>query len=302
MRLALAAMAGGLLLGIPLVADAGPRTTHEILEQSQPGDWRQPDPAQTLYLDLPGGRVIIELAPRFAPAHVANIKRLVADRFFDRMAVVRVQDNFVAQWGGAADTHPSEIARAKLPAEFSIPWNDDLPLVKLPDRDGYAPETGWIDGFAVGVERGPRGHAWMTHCYGTVGVGRDDPPDTGSGAELYAVIGQAPRQLDRNIVVAGRVLRGIEHLSSLPRGTRALGFYEKPEQNVPLKSVRLAIELPEAQRTRIEVLRTDTPLFTEFVESRRNRREEWYLRPAGHIDVCNIAIPVRDVPVAAAGK
>ena len=111
-----------------------------------------------------------------------------------------------------------------------VAWGNGLPLIKLPDPDGYAPETGWIDGFPAGVERKPSGQAWIAHCYGVVGVGRGDWPDTGSGAELYAVIGQAPRHLDRNIVTVGRVLRGIELMSSLPRGTGAMGFYERPEQ------------------------------------------------------------------------
>jgi len=271
-----------------------PPTTSQVMESAKPEDWRRPDPANTLYMDLPGGRVIIELAPRFAPAHVTNIKQLVAEKFFDGLAVVRLQDNFVAQWGDADKTRPTESALRKLPDENIVAWGKGLPLVKLPDRDGYAPETGWIDGFPVGVERKPSGQAWITHCYGVLGVGRDDWPDTGSGAELYVVIGQAPRQLDRNIVALGRVLRGMELLSSLPRGTGGgLGMYEKPEQRLPIKSIRLASELPAAERTAIEVLRTDTPLFTRYVESRRNRRDAWYIVPAGHTDVCSISIPVR---------
>jgi peptidylprolyl isomerase len=63
---------------------------------------------------------------------------------------------------------------------------------------------------------------------------------------------------------------------------------------VSIRSARLASELPESARTAIEVLRTDTPLFTRYVEARRNRSEPWFVRPAGHIDVCNLAIPVRD--------
>jgi peptidylprolyl isomerase len=272
-----------------------PPTTAQVMESAQPSDWRRPDPANTLYLELAGGRVIIELAPRFAPAHVANIKRLVAERFFDGLAVVRVQDNFVAQWGDADNTRPTESAKRKLPDEFAFAWNASLPFIKLPDTDGYAAETGWLDGFPTGVARKPSGQAWMTHCYGVLGVGREDWPDTGSGSELYVVIGQAPRQLDRNVVALGRVLRGIELLSSLPRGTGGLGFYEKPEQRVAIKSARLAAELPESARSQIEVLRTDTALFSRYVESRRNRRDTWYIHPAGHIDVCNVAIPVRDV-------
>jgi len=270
-----------------------PPTTAQVLESAQPTDWRRPDPENTLYLDLPAGRVIIELAPRFAPRHVANIKTLTREKFFDGLPVARVQDNFVAQWGDVDRTRPTEAAGRKLPDESVIVWNKSLPIIKLPDADGYAAETGWLDGFPVGIERKPSGQVWMTHCYGTLGVGREDWPDTGSGAELYVVIGQAPRQLDRNIVVVGRALRGMELLASLPRGTGALGFYENPGQRTLINSARIAADVPPAERVTLEVLRTDTPLFTKYVEARRNRRDDWYIVPAGHIDVCNISVPVR---------
>jgi peptidylprolyl isomerase len=276
-----------------------PPTTAQVMEMATPEDWRQPDPANTLYVELASGRVVIELAPRFAPEHVANIKQLVTEKFFDGLAVTRVQDNFVAQWGDADKTRPTETATKKLPEERILAWHKSLPVVKLPDADGYAPETGWLDGFPVGIERKPSGQVWMTHCYGTLGVGRDNWPDTGSGAELYVVIGQAPRQLDRNVVLLGRVLRGIELLSTLPRGADAMGFYAKPEQRIPIVRAAMASALPAAERTQLEIMRTDTPLFTKYVESRRNRRDDWYLVPAGHTDVCNINIPVREV---AAGK
>jgi peptidylprolyl isomerase len=272
-----------------------PPTTTQVLESAQASDWRRPDPENTLYLELATGRVIIELAPRFAPQHVANIKALTREKFFDGLPIARVQDNFVTQWGDVDKTRPIEAATRKLPDESVIAWARALPIVKLPDADGYAPEAGWLDHFPVGVERKPSGQVWMTHCYGTLGVGREDWPDNGSGSELYVVIGQAPRQLDRNIVVAGRALRGMELLASLPRGTGPLGFYEKPEQRTPITRARIAADVPEAERSAIEVLRTDTALFAKYVESRRNRRDTWYIRPAGHTDVCNISIPVRDI-------
>jgi peptidylprolyl isomerase len=292
----------GLALGIALSAagavaadkpEKKPLTTAAVLEASTPTDWRRPDPANTLYLDLPQGRVIIELAPRFAPQHVANIKKLVAGKYFDGLAVLRVVDNFVAQWGDPSEGKKSvgDAART-LPAEFTIPFKAATGFVALPDRDSYARETGWLDGFPAARDA-KLGLAWPTHCYGMLGVGRENGADSGGGTELYVVIGQAPRQLDRNITIAGRVLRGIELLATLPRGTAAGGFYEKPEQRTPITSVRLASDLPEAERTAIEVLRTDTPTFTRFVEARRNRRDEWYLVPAGAIDICNIAIPTR---------
>jgi peptidylprolyl isomerase len=120
--------------------------------------------------------------------------------------------------------------------------------------------------------------------------------DSSNGTELYVVIGQSPRQLDRNITTVGRVLQGMELLSVLPRGTGALGFYEDPARRTPIRSIRLASTVPAAERTALQVLRTDTPLFAELVEARRNRRDDWYKRPAGHIDLCNVPVPVRDTP------
>jgi cyclophilin family peptidyl-prolyl cis-trans isomerase len=274
-----------------------PPTSAQLLKAAQPADWRRPDPENTLYLDLPAGRVVIELAPRLAPDHVANIKALVRAKFFDGLPVGRVQDNYVTQWGDVDQARPNDLTRRKLPDETVLAWSKALPIVKLPDHDTYAPQTGWLDGFPVGIERRPSGQVWQTHCYGAVGVSRDDWPDTGSGSELYAVIGQAPRHLDRNIVLVGRVLRGMELLAALPRGSGTMGFYsdEQKSGRVLIRGASLAADLPESGRTALEVLRTDTPLFTRYVEARRNRREGWFLRPAGHIDVCNISIPVRDI-------
>lgn len=294
--LAAALIACHAALAIGAEDHASPPTAAEVLAAAQPSDWRRPDPANTVYLELLAGRVIIELAPRFAPEHVANIKTLVREKFFHGLPIGRVQDNYVTQWGDIDQVKQQGAATRKLPDETVIAWNTTLPFVKLPDADGYAPETGWLDGFAAGVEREPAGQAWMTHCYGVVGVGRDTWPDTGSGSELYAVIGQAPRHLDRNIVLVGQVLRGMDLLAALPRGKGALGFYGDDEKSkrTLIRAARLASDVPASERTSLEVLRTDTPLFTRYVEARRNRHEAWFVRPAGHIDVCNIPIPVRD--------
>ncbi|WP_252181330.1 peptidylprolyl isomerase [Azospirillum sp. B4] len=269
-------------------------TSAEVLAASTPTDWRSPDPENLLYMDLAQGRVIIELAPAFAPAHADNIRKLVREGWFDGLAVDRVQDNYVTQWGDADGTRTPKTAQTKLAPEFVVrgPALAKLPFTPLPDRDTYAPEAGFSDGFPAARDR-KGGQAWLVHCYGMVGVGRDMALDSGSGAELYAVIGQAPRHLDRNITVVGRVLRGMEVLSALPRGKAAMGFYDKPEDRIPITQVRLAADLPADQRENLIVLRTDTPTWAAYVESRRNRREEFFPIPAGHIDVCNMPLPVR---------
>jgi peptidylprolyl isomerase len=134
---------------------------------------------------------------------------------------------------------------------------------------------------------------WLVHCYGMVGAGRDNAPDSGGGTELYVVIGHAPRQLDRNVTLFGRVVQGMELLSALPRGTGALGFYEKPEQLVPIKSIRVAADVPESERSDLEIWRTDTAAFRDLIESRRNRLEPWFQLPAGRVEIGNIPVPAR---------
>lgn len=285
----------GALLAAGALADASGtprRTMAEVIAAAGPGDWRTPDPANTVYLQLATGRVVIELASDFAPQHAENIKTLVREGYFDGLAVIRSQDNFVVQWGDAEGKRPLKSARSSVPPEFTVAKGMSLPFTRLPDADGYAPEVGFSGGLPAA--RDPRtGEAWLVHCYAMVGAGRANEVDSGTGAELYVVTGHAPRQLDRNIALVGRVVQGIELLSVLPRGTGALGFYEKPSQHVPIVSVRMAADVPEAERARIELMRTDTPTFGALVEARRNRQDDWYKVPAGYIDVCNVPIPVR---------
>jgi peptidylprolyl isomerase len=284
-----------LLLGITSAcasAKAIPaRTMDEVLATSKASDWRTLDANFTLYLELPAGRVVIELAAQFAPRHVDNIRTLVREHYFDGLAVVRVQDNFVVQWGDAEGTRPLGSAQRTLQPEFTRPLAG-LAFHALPDPDAYAPQTGFASGFPAASDR-DAGVAWPTHCYGMLGVGRDDDAASGGGTELYVVIGHAPRQLDRNITLVGRVVQGMEHLSVLPRGPAPMGFYEKPEQRVPITSVRIAADVPESERTALQLLRTDTATFDALIEARRNRRETWYKVPAGRIDVCNVPLPVR---------
>ena len=268
-----------------------PPTEARVLADSKPGDWRPLDSQNTLYMQVPGGRVVIELAPRFAPQYVANIKKLVREHYFDGLPIERVQDNFVAQWGDSDHSRSLGTAEKTLPAEF-IASSKDVPFTPLPDPDTYAPEVGFAGEFPAA--RDSRiGREWLVHCYGMVGAGRDDDVESGNGSELYAVIGQAPRQLDRNVALVGRVVDGMELLSSLPRGSGQLGFYTSREHRVSIESIRVAADVPAAERSQLEVLRTDTRTFAALIEARRNRRDAWYKVPAGRIDVCNVPIPVR---------
>lgn len=261
----------------------------------RPADWIAiPDDEIVVFTLANGGTVSMRLAPAYAPEHVANIRRLVAARWWDKGAsVYRVQDNYVAQWGDASETKPLPAGIvARPPAEYQ--HTGATAVQRLARRDPYAAWAGYShDGWALA---GDARTEWLPHCYGTVGVARDLAPDTGSGAELYAAIGHGPRALDRNIAVVGRIVDGIERLSTLPRGTGELGFYTDAAQRVPIVSARLASELPIAGRPRFQYRRTDNPRFAAWIGTRENRSGPFFTVPAGGVDICAAPPPVRRAP------
>jgi len=267
----------------------------EVIATSTAEDWRAIDPENLLVMDLAdGGRVIIELAPAFAPIHVDNVRRFARGGWWDNANVYRVQDNYVAQWGNNESEVPMPPGVTRQPpAEYERPI-EGLAIRPLAFPDSYAPMAGHADGWPIAYDPA-RGMAWLTHCYASVGVGRDLAPDTGSGGELYAVIGHAPRHLDRNIATIGRVIEGIAFLSARPRGTGTLGFYQadRGETPIPIRRVRVAADMPAGEQPRFEVMRSDRPAFTAFVTGRANRGGTFFNVPAGGVDVCNVNVPVR---------
>lgn len=294
-----ASLIGSALLSLAAAPAPPPQPSpSEIVDAAPAGEWVAIAPADLLIIDLSPDttgtprRVVIQLMPPpFSQSWIGNIRKLAAAHWWDGTSVNRVQDNYVVQWGDATEKKSLPPGLAKIPeSEYSTLRWDKLGEPALPSADSYAAETGLFAGWPYASD----GHwAWPVHCYGMVGVGRDMPPDAGSGAELYVVIGQAPRQLDRNIALVGRVIAGIENLSSLPRGTGPLGFYEKPEQRVPIISVRLASHLPEAARPKFEYLSTVGNAFGKYLDARANRRDRFFVRPAGGVEICNVPVPVR---------
>ena len=268
-------------------------TPNDIVAAAPASAWKTIAPDDLLLMDLAnGGRIVIQLAPAFAPVHAANIKALARGKYWDGATVYRVQDNYVAQWGLNESNKPwPNGVTPKPPAEYTRPLKG-LKITRLGSPDPYAPGAGFANGWPVAYNV-KAGWADLTHCYGSVGVGRDLSPDTGTGGELYAVIGHAPRQLDRVIALVGRVVDGIDRLSTLQRGTEALGFYKNKAQYVPIASIRIASDLPAAKRPSYEVMDTTSTTFAHYLRVRANRNDDFYIRPAGGVDLCNVQVPVR---------
>ena len=272
-----------------------PRTPTEIVAAAPAGAWRAIPADDLLVIDYEGGgRTIVQLAPAFAPVHVANIRLLASGGHWTGSAIYRVQDNYVAQWGTNDDKKPlPKGVVAKPPAEY-VRSARGLAIRPLGFADPYATRVGYAGGWPVAQYRD--GSVSLTHCYGAVGVGRDLDPDTGMGGELYAVIGHATRQLDRNIAIVGRVIEGIEQMSALPRGTEALGFYKEGSVAKRIARVRLASVLPTAERPAFQYLAETSPTFGAYLNRRANRADDFYRVPAGGVDLCNAPVPVRRTP------
>lgn len=285
---------------VAVVAATPPKkllTPNDLVAAAPASAWKPIPPDDLMIIDLAnGGRVVVQLAPEFAPVHVANIKALARGGYWAGSSVYRVQDNYVAQWGQNDSKSPwPKGVTPKPPAEYSRALTGLAPR-PLGFPDAYAPSAGFSNGWPIAYSvKG--GWADLAHCYGSVGVGRDLSPDTGTGGELYAVIGEAPRQLDRNIAVVGRVVDGIERLSTLPRGTEALGFYKDKAQYVPIRSVRLASDLRVPERPSYEVMDTASSTFARYLGLRANRHDDFYIQPSGGVDLCNVQVPVRKKPI-----
>ena len=271
----------------------------EIVAAAKADDWVAIAPSDVLVMDLApdskgkSRRVVIQLMPApFSQGWVSNIRKLAAAHWWDGTSINRVQDNYVVQWGDATEKKalPDGLATVGAKDYVTPDWpTKDWILARADGRpDAYAGGHGFYLGWPLA--QGREG-LWPVHCYGMVGVGRNLSPDTGTGAELYTVIGHAPRHLDRNIALVGRVIDGIEHMSSLPRGTGALGFYEKEEERVPILSVRLGTAAKDVPA--FEYLATDSDSFAAYADARANRRDAFFNIPAGGADICNIPVPIR---------
>lgn len=352
LAVALTALLAPLLAVSPLSAQELPKQEHPspnaIVEAAPASDWKAIAASDLLVMDLApdakgeARRVVIQLMPPpFSQGWIGNIRKLAAAKFWDGTSINRVQDNYVVQWGDAAE---EESDRKPLPDGLEVVAESDyqiktkeliksttgletneaaesfaegevaevireveeyrdtrpgeLPpwmiLWKALGKNPYSKVIAFVDGWPVAAsDGGIKESIWPIHCYGAVGVGRNLSPDTGTGAELYTVIGHAPRHLDRNIAVVGRVIEGIEHLSSLPRGKGQLGFYANASKRVPIRSIRLGNALLDTEPPRFEYLETDSTAFAQYADARANRRDPFFVKPAGGADICNIPVPVR---------
>jgi len=272
-RLRALALALGLLPGLVLAAD-------DII-------WRQVDPDNLVFIDLFEGQVAIELNPLFAPETVKQFRKLLKEQFYDGLSFYRVIDGFVAQGGDGSDLGKLSMVPL-IDAEFERELSDDIEFTRVQKNDLFAPETGFVDGFAAARDV-PENKIWLTHCPGVVAMARNDAPDS-SRTDFYFVIGQAPRYLDRNMNIFGRVIHGMDAVQKIRRGRPSEnGIIQNETTSSRIRGMQLASEIPKNERLSAFVMDTNNKGFEKILINRRNRKQAFFHhKPPKVLDVCQV--------------
>ena len=252
--------------------------------------WRELNPQNTVYMQIGEGLVVFELNPLFAPKTVNQFKLLLKNDFYRGLSFYRVIDGFVAQGGDESDINVPN-SQPQLEAEFQINWSDDLNWVPVQHDDLFAEDTGFIDGFAAAKTNRK---TWLTHCPGVLAMARNIEPDTGS-TDFYIVIGQAPRYLDRNLTIFGRVVHGMDVVQRIRRGPADKnGVIDGDADRSRITSMKLGSEMPPEEQLEIYVMDTNSAGFNEYMQARRNRDAGFFLRkPPRVLDVCQVPVASR---------
>lgn len=264
------------------------RAPSTIIAKANEQSWRKLDLENTLLVELNTGTAVIEMNPTLAPNHVDNTKKLIRSGFYEGLNFYRFVEGFVAQGGDMSGDKKVVSGSRSIPSERYKQTQKPIDIVTVSDNDGYAKRTGFLNGFAVAQnEQGTQ--TWQTHCPGALGMARETALDSG-GTEFYVVLGHAPRYLDRNITVYGRVISGLEHFLQLSREPKKEGTPFNP-----IKSIQVASDVKTSKAHHLRVLKTNTAEFKELIAARKNRPEDWFVETPNFVDVCNVAIPTKQI-------
>ncbi len=258
----------------------------KLITEAEDEAWRSLDPENTLVMDLPSGEVVIELRPDLAQINANRVRDLVREGFYDGLYFHRVIQGFVAQGGDPNGDGTGGSTKPDIKGEFT----KDLKVTNgftVIGRDRIAAQVGYIDGLPVAAQPTSLGSflsdgevdLWGVHCPGTMSMARATNPDSGN-SQFFFVIGDARQSLDSRYSVWGWVVDGFRHSKRISRG-------EPPTRPTPIVRVRLASEMPEAERPKVEVFRTDNPDFKKYLEA-TGKVKDGLVR-----DMCDIKVPTR---------
>lgn len=285
--------------GSAAVATPTPQPGDDVIANAPAEAWRVVDPENMLIITTNGGKVYVELAPEFAPNHVARMKQLAREHFYRFTVWHRVIGDFVAQGGGMID-NPNHGAD-HLPgvqAEFTRGRSaaDGLDISELMMRArtqrGSSAEAraGFWKGFQAGtqpiaqaaIRADGQVESWLLHCHGAASAARTNDPNS-FRSQFYITTGDA-EHLNTQYTVWGRVRAGLEVIDAIPEGTLGESMGYRP---VIIEDIQVASDVPESERSTIEVMRTDGASFAQYLDALKQAR-------GGQLpDVCDITVPAR---------
>lgn len=258
--------------------------------------WRPVSINNSVLLTLPHGKVVIELAPQFAPQHVAQFRQLTQQGFYNGTKFYRVIDGFVAQ-AGPKEGSKKDKSVPLLAMEAEWRFNAKELYTPVQKNDLFAAQTGFQDSFAMAFQTKNNqtpNSAWLTHCPGVVAMARNNEADSAS-SHFYVVMGQAPRYLDNIMTIFGRVVYGMQHIHAITRTEVMAGEQAiNARKFTPIVSMKLMADVPKSQQIQIAVENTESKAFRERLDSRRHRDSAFfYKKPPPVLDVCQIPIRSR---------
>ena len=273
-RLALLAAAGATL--IAGASSAADKVFKPKLDAPTAADWRTVDPENLLVVDTTKGRVLVEMIPEMAPKAVARIKELAREHFYDGLTWHRVVSGFMAQGGDPKGDGSGGSPKPNVPGEFGFRRGSGMPYAKISGENGL--EDGFVKSLPVRGQNGDlavmtadgKVSSWGVWCTGVAGMARSGAPDS-ANSQFY-LMRDFNAGLESKYTPWGRVLVGEDVVKALKTGEPA----KDPDK---MTSVRVASDLPPADRPKVQVVDTTGA---------------WFKTAAKYAtDVCDIDLPAK---------
>lgn len=248
-------------------------------------EWRGIDPENLLIVDLPAGPLYIEMRPDLAPKHVEQIKTLVRQGFYNGLNFHRVIEGFVAQGGDPKGDGTGNSDLPNIPAEFEHDTKENANFTVI-GRDRQAAHVGLIDGVPAAAQpeslrslrTDRKVNIWGAHCPGVMSMARATDPNS-ANSQFFLVIGDARASLDSRYTVWGWIVDGMNSARRIERG-------EPPKRPTPIVRMRIAADLPAAERPDIKVMKSDSPAFLKYLKDSGLVDETGFVK-----DLCDIKPP-----------
>lgn len=247
-------------------------------------DWRAVDPQNVLVIDTNQGRVIVEMAPEMAPNHVARIRELTQQHFYDGLTFFRVIEDFMDQTGDPQNSGEGGSKLPNLEPEFFFKRNASTPFVQVASANGL--DSGFIGAVPVrsqtsalmALTASGDVQAWGVFCKGVAAMARAQAPNT-ANSQFFLMRGFS-QQLERSYTPWGVVLSGEDVVRKIKTGEPVAAPQDRMTQ------VRLLADIPEAERPKIKVIDTKSAYFQQVIAAAK--------RTAGNeFSVCDVDVPVQ---------